>query len=613
MKKEKHRLSFKIQLLLAGLLLVSLVAIPVLAIEVQRPWQALNNAIDKGNIVLAQLKSNFTEDELLQMNNFALKIAELDPQYNEDYLIWTFNLLLEKNSLPSEKELKSILQQNKIEVPDFDYSQLQLIYGFWQKQFFAEPDTLKLFRNSKKLLLQSVKSINAANFIFDDIYIMTDNSNQLVFLVDGANWHESSYPGLEYDVIDNNCPEFRNYLTNGPGYAASPKYYYWHLFPKFDTDQWGTWYSVWYAHQYQGIYNNFALDFDASSIKYLMEKIATSIAIIALLILLVTSLLAAKLSRIFSEPIQHLVAGAEAVIQNNYDHVIPDSSSQEFSTAINVFNRMIKMLKERLNLKNTLEKLLSKDLAEQVAKHGLVLGGQKVEVSNLFTDFAGFSTITQKMNPEDIVNLLNEYFEMLIPIIKKWGGFPDKFIGDAIVVIFGAPVPLDNHAENAVACAIEMQKCMRQFNDQRKNQGKTVLEMRLGINSGEVIAGAIGSNLKLEYTSIGETTNLANRMEASCQIGHILISQNTYNLISHIFFEGVDIDESPQHFQVKGYELEQAAYNIYVSTLTITKEAQSVTAASFYTYKDSNQKLKHFESLSPDRKLLFKKVIDIVI
>jgi len=604
--------SFRKQLVLFGFILVSIIALPVLVIEAQRPWQALDQLILQGNIVVSDVETKFSTDDLMKMDNFALKIAQIPNKPGNEYLAMAFGQLIDHDHLLSQQETEKILSSNN-KTQRFDYQQLQTAFRFWQEQFFAEPGLILIFKQYKQTLTKKVESAHAAGFNFDDVYTMVDDGNKLYFLLDGSDWYETTYPGQEYDVLANDCPYFRNYLQNGTGFDHDPKHYVWHIFPKFNIDQWGTWFSVWLASK-EGIkFNVFALDLDAAGIKKMMLGITITSLIISLIIILVIVLMTSKLSLYLSRPIQDLVSGTEAIMQGNFEHQVPKSGSAEFAKLIDFFNEMIKKLKERLNMKETLEKLLSKELAEQAAKHGLVLGGRKVEVSNLFTDFASFSTITQKMNPEDIVKLLNDYFVILIPIIKKWGGFPDKYIGDAIVAIFGAPVPLDNHAESAVACAIEMQKKLRQFNEERRNQGKTVLEMRVGINSGEVIAGAIGSDLKLEYTSIGETTNLANRMEASCQIGHILISENTFRLISHIFFEGVDIDESPNHFQVKGYQQEQAAYNIYVANVFIAKNPDPTSESDYYIYQVANYHLKFYNSLDEATRSRFQKVVTITV
>jgi len=614
--KNKKKLSFRTQLILYGVLLVAIVALPVLYVEVQKPWQLLQQMIDQSKIVIVEVKTNFSEEELARMNQFALAMNEQADPEQEDYLIWAFNIYVIEKRLLTEEEMLTVFQEQEEELEDFDYTQVKQSYAFWQEQFAVHDNIDSLFIRYKQALLEAREASMEAGFEYDDVYIMTDNQEVLTFLIDGGSWWESTYPGLEYDVEDNECPEFRGYLQNGPGFASNPIHYHYKIFPKFDSDKWGDWFTVWLAEENQGIYNNFAMDFKADRVKDLMWTLGIIIIISALLVLLIILFIAMLLSRRISAPIKDLIVGIEKITQGDYDVQVKKTGSQEFEKLIEFFNKMVVSLKERLNMKQTLEKLLSEELAEQVAKKGLVLGGQNVQTTIMFTDFAGFSTITQGMEPKNVVQMLNDYFHVLTPIIKKWGGFTDKFIGDAIVAIFGAPVPLANHAENAVCCAIEMQLAMRQLNKQRQKENKPVLEMRIGLNSGEVLAGAIGSDLKLEYTSIGETTNLANRMEANCQIGHVLIAEATFKLVQGIFFNGVDFDEDPNPVIAKGYAEPVHAYNIYVSEWQIdkmTKETESKDQGFYHYVKRADRHLKFADQMEPAKLAKFKKIVRLNI
>jgi class 3 adenylate cyclase len=206
----------------------------------------------------------------------------------------------------------------------------------------------------------------------------------------------------------------------------------------------------------------------------------------------------------------------------------------------------------------------------------------------MFTDFASFSTLTQSMDAMEVVEALNFYFKELIGIVKQSGGFPDKYTGDAIVAIFDAPVPLEDHAERAALCAIQMQRCLRRINDARRAEGKLVFEMRIGLNSGHVVVGAIGCDDKLEYTSIGETTNLANRMESAAAIGHVAIAEETYRRIdiSNLGHVAIDI---PIPLEVKGYPQPVMTSRVWVSPTRITKNANRKSAADFYIYEEADK------------------------
>lgn len=610
-EKSRKKISFRSQLLLFGMFLVLIVAVPVLVIEVQRPWQLLQQLIKQANAVIAEVKLNFPKEDLVRLNQFALEVNRDADEELENQLAWTFTLMIGGDSLLSKEDMLEVLKENEVETADFDYAKVEAAYNFWQEKFEQAPGVQEKFQQYKQYLLAAKAASASAGFEYDDLYIMTDNGKVLTFLIDGGSWWESTYPGLEYDIVENNSPYFRGYLQNGPGFATDPIHYSYGLFPKFTADKWGTWFSVWYAEKNQRVYNNFAMDFKADEVKDQMRAVASILILGTALVLLVIFFLANRVSRIISKPIDELIVGIKEIMAGNYDIQVKKRGSREFEQLIDFFNQMVASLKERLNMKQTLERLLSKELAERVMREGLVLGGQKANITILFTDFAGFSSMTLLMPAEQVVAMLNDYFSLLIPIIKKWGGFPDKYIGDAIVAIFGAPVSLENHAQNALACAIEMQKAMRLFNEQRKKEGKIVLEMRIGLNSGEVIAGAIGSDMKLEYTSIGEPTNLAQRMEALCQNGHILIAEPTYELVKDTFFEGVDFERSPQSLEVKGYDHLVSAYNIFVSNLQITKQPEKAGTNDYYLLEISNHHLKFFDKLEEGDKQKFTNVIKV--
>ncbi|MDH5785898.1 MAG: HAMP domain-containing protein, partial [Chromatiales bacterium] len=287
-----------------------------------------------------------------------------------------------------------------------------------------------------------------------------------------------------------------------------------------------------------------------------------------------------------TRPINALIDGADAVMQHNYTYSVPGVGCGEFRALIEVFNKMIQWVGEMTNLKESLSKLLSDELADKAAREGLVLGGQSVECTIMFTDFAAFSTLSQKMDAEQVVHLLNRYFGELVPIVKHWNGFPDKYIGDAIVAMFGAPVHFENHAEQAVRAAIEMQRRLRVLNEEIRQEHGVVFEMRIGINSGTVVVGAIGCDMKLEYTSIGDTTNLANRMESQCPVGHLMITERTYELIKDCDLGNVVIRRREDGVVVKGYRDPLTTYEIYVDDLSVTLSSDiSSDVLRFYQYE----------------------------
>lgn len=168
-------------------------------------------------------------------------------------------------------------------------------------------------------------------------------------------------------------------------------------------------------------------------------------------------------------------------------------------------------------------------------------------VTILLSDLRGFTAIAEKFSAMDMVAALNRYLSRMTEIILRYGGSIDKFMGDAIMVLFGAPQALPNSIESALACAIEMQQAMDEINAENKLHGMAALYMGIGINTGDVVVGHLGSRLHSEYTVIGDQVNLASRVEAHSLRGQILLSESTYQQ-ARDFIDIGDINE----VQVKG-------------------------------------------------------------
>jgi adenylate cyclase len=161
----------------------------------------------------------------------------------------------------------------------------------------------------------------------------------------------------------------------------------------------------------------------------------------------------------------------------------------------------------------------------------LSLSGRRKELTVLFSDIAGFSTLSEKIAPEEIQILLNEYFDEMTNIVFKYDGTVDKFMGDGMLAFFGDPIPNDGHALSAVRSAIDMQKKVKELQKKWANEGRYPFEIRIGINTGWVTVGNMGSKRRMEYTVLGEEVNLAQRLESNAKPGKILIGNRTYSLV----------------------------------------------------------------------------------
>ncbi len=192
-------------------------------------------------------------------------------------------------------------------------------------------------------------------------------------------------------------------------------------------------------------------------------------------------------------------------------------------------NARLRAEQDRAFVRQTFGRYLTEQVVQQLLDKpdGLRLGGQRDFVTIMMTDLRGFTSMCGTMQPESVVKLLNHYLERMTRIITRYGGTIDEFIGDAILVVFGAPLPLEQEELRAVACAVEMLNDMPEVNRWNAANGLPEVEMGIGIHSGEVVLGNIGSELRAKYGIVGATINLTSRVESFTVGGQVLISEAT--------------------------------------------------------------------------------------
>ena len=217
--------------------------------------------------------------------------------------------------------------------------------------------------------------------------------------------------------------------------------------------------------------------------------------------------------------------------------------------------------KSKAVLRNTFDAYFPPSVVDKIMAHPeqLASSAQKKELTILFSDIVGFTRHTATIEAGHVRHLLNEYFERMIEIVFKHEGTLDKFIGDGLMVFFGDPEQQDDHAERAVRAAIEMQQAARELAQVWARRGDMPLSIRVGVNSGEVIVGNMGSSKRLSYTALGEPVNLAQRRETSAPAGGVLISTRTHELLG-----GKIPAERREPVRVKGFDHPIEVYEVPV-------------------------------------------------
>ena len=223
---------------------------------------------------------------------------------------------------------------------------------------------------------------------------------------------------------------------------------------------------------------------------------------------------------------------SKKIENGSYDICLPLESNDEMGILTDSMNQMAAGLLERERLKDVFGKMVDPKVRDHLMSGDLKLGGELREVTILFSDIKNFTAFSEKRRPDEIVSVLNQYFDRMAACITNEGGVINKYIGDAIMAVFGAPVALTNHADAALKAGFAMLKAQAEFK-QEFSTAESKLMSRIGIHTGEVLAGNIGASDRMEYTVIGDAVNTASRLETLCKKTkyNLLTSSNTVRLI----------------------------------------------------------------------------------
>ncbi len=312
---------------------------------------------------------------------------------------------------------------------------------------------------------------------------------------------------------------------------------------------------------------------DVSDIRTVVRWNLAKVALLLFTAVAVSVFLGWRLASVMGEALRRVGAALKKLEHSEYTHVVVVKTGDELEDLATGFNTMVDGLKERHKLRTTMGKYMTQVVMDHLMHGQVALGGASIKVTILFSDIRSFTSISEKMEAQALVGLLNEYFTEMVTAVMSEDGVVDKYIGDAIMAVFGAPVPKPNDAVHAVRAAVKMSEALAVLNERLTARGLAPLGTGIGIHTGDVVAGNIGSERRMEYTVIGDAVNLASRLEtATKELGvHILISEDTYELTKD------HIDARPvKEIHVKGRAKPVMTYEV----LGLRDGAPAMTSAS---------------------------------
>ena len=268
----------------------------------------------------------------------------------------------------------------------------------------------------------------------------------------------------------------------------------------------------------------------------------------AFAVLLGLSLIILRLyARNLKQTLDGQVEAPEGIEKGNLHIQVPVVSNDEFGQIAIKTNEMIRGLKERAICRSAFGKYVAPEVSEKILEGEISLEGEMNDVSILFCDIRGFTTFVERKEPKEVVGFLNSYFSEMEKVVKQHNGIVLQYIGDEIEAVFGAPIHEPEHSEMAVMAAIEMRKRLERLNEKRENGGEETITHGIGIHTGGVLAGSIGSPERLTYSMVGDVVNTASRLQGLNKTfgTDILISDATKKRLPENRFEVVSLGEHP--------------------------------------------------------------------
>lgn len=324
------------------------------------------------------------------------------------------------------------------------------------------------------------------------------------------------------------------------------------------------------------------ITFSTAFIKEKFNQAIGRLALIAVLVLVAAALVSFPLASRLISPILTLLKGTKEIALGNLDFRIPHIRRDEIGALIESFNNMASELKKKEILKGAFSRYVNPYIAEEIMRTpgSVRLGGQRSELTVFFADIRGFTELSRLRPPEEVVEVLNLYFTLITEVVFFFNGTVDKFIGDAVMSVFGSPVKDERHLEQGVKAAVAVKEAVSRVNRIRQGRGLNALDIGIGLNSGTAIVGNMGSHMRMEYTAIGDMVNVASRLCGVAGGGEIVITETVYESVR----EHCTAEEMPSQ-ELKGMGSPISLYGIQDVSAEWALEINSAVRMAIREYK----------------------------
>ncbi len=287
----------------------------------------------------------------------------------------------------------------------------------------------------------------------------------------------------------------------------------------------------------------------------LISQVSFDMRVIGLIALVAVLLLLHNIARRISRPITALAKVTKQVAAGELEDIEipppPDGRNDEVSALCTSFEQMVVGLREKEKVKGVLNKVVSAEIAQEILKGGIHLGGEERKVTVFFADIRSFTKLSAMREPTRVIEMLNTCMTKVSHVIDDFGGVIDKYVGDEVMALFGAPIEKEDSALKSIQCALKIVETLKEWNQERKAEDKVPIEMGIGIHTGMMIVGNMGAENRLNYTVIGSNVNFAARLCSAARGLEILISKET--LAEPHVSENIEV-EALEPMELKGFE-----------------------------------------------------------